>query len=52
MAGKVWLSMLDQIAVQAELAVVPFELTDKLCKASKAKAGSLIQACIGTEKRK
>lgn len=48
MAGKVWLAMLDRIAEQAELAVVPFELTDRLCKASKAKAGSLIQACIGS----
>jgi len=51
MAGKVWLSMLERIAAQAELAAVPFELTDTLCKASRAKAASLIQAHLRTATR-
>lgn len=44
MAGKVWVAMLDQIAVKAELAAVPFDLVNKLSKASKTKVGSMLQA--------
>jgi len=44
MAGKVWLAMLDQIAEKAQLDEVPFELADKLCKASKPKVAALLQA--------
>jgi DNA polymerase-3 subunit epsilon len=44
MAGKVWLAMLEQIAEQAELDAVPFDLANKLCKASKPKVNSLLQA--------
>lgn len=45
MAGKIWLAMLEQIAVQAELDSVSFDLADKLCKAPKPKVKSLLQAC-------
>jgi len=44
MAGKVWLAMLERISVQTELASVPFDLANKLCKASKTKVNSLLQA--------
>jgi DNA polymerase-3 subunit epsilon len=44
MAGKVWLAMLDRIAEHAELDAVPFDLTQKLCKASKPNVNSLLKA--------
>jgi len=44
MAGRVWLAMLEQISVQAELDMIPFDLANKLCKASKPKVNSLLQA--------
>lgn len=44
MAGKVWLALLDRISEEASLPAIPFELTDKLCKASKTKVRSLLQA--------
>jgi DNA polymerase III subunit epsilon len=44
MAGKIWLAMLEQISEEAKLPAIPFELTDKLCKASKTKTRSLLQA--------
>lgn len=43
MAGKVWLAMLEQVAEQAELDAVPFDLANKLCKANKTKVNSLLQ---------
>lgn len=45
MAGKVWLALLDRIAVQAELDAVPFDLANKVCKTSKSKVSSLLEAC-------
>lgn len=44
MAGKVWLAMLERISAQAELGKVPFDLVNKLCKASKTKAHSLLRS--------
>lgn len=52
MAGRVWLAMLDQIAAQAELDAVPFELADRICKAGKAKVGALLQACARSGKER
>ncbi|MBK8804593.1 MAG: 3'-5' exoribonuclease [Fibrobacteres bacterium] len=46
MAGKVWLAMLERISVQAGLLEVPFDLADKLCKASKAKANALLRSYV------
>jgi DNA polymerase-3 subunit epsilon len=43
MAGKLWLALLDQIAGQAKLAAVPFDLANRLCKASKGKVSSMLQ---------
>lgn len=43
MAGRIWLAMLERIAEQAELDAVPFDLADKLCKASKPAVGSLLK---------
>ncbi|MEK7391791.1 MAG: 3'-5' exonuclease [Fibrobacterota bacterium] len=43
MAGKIWLAMLDRIAQQAEIDAVPFDLTDKICKATKTKVNALLQ---------
>ncbi len=44
MAGKVWLAMLEQISIQTERGKVPFDLANKLCKASKGKVNALLQA--------
>lgn len=44
MAGKVWLAMLERIAMEAQLAAVPFDFANRLCKASKGKVGSLLKA--------
>ena len=44
MAGRVWLAMLDQIRAQTELVAVPFDLANQLCKATKGKVNSLLQA--------
>lgn len=44
MAGRIWLAMLDRIAEQAELDAVPFDLAERLCKASKPSVGSLLKA--------
>lgn len=43
MAGKIWLAMLDQIAELAELDAIPFDLTNKICKANKAKVNAMLQ---------
>ena len=52
MAGRVWLAMIEQIADQAELDAVPFELADKLCKAGKAKVHALLQAYVQSGKER
>jgi len=43
MAGRIWLAMLERIAEQAELDAVPFELAEKLCKATKPEVRSLLK---------
>ncbi len=43
MAGKIWLAMLERIAAHAELDAVPFDLAEKLCKASKPNVGTLLK---------
>jgi len=50
MAGKIWLAMLEQIAEQARLDAVPFDLADKLCKATKPKVKSLLQGYASERK--
>ena len=50
MAGKIWLAMLERIAELADLDTVPFDLANKLCKASKTKVNSLLQDYARTRK--
>lgn len=45
MAGKIWLAMLERISVQTEIVSIPFDLTNKLCKANKAAVNSLLRSC-------
>ncbi len=44
MAGKIWLRLLDRIRDHANLAAVPFDLANKVCKASKTKVNTVLQA--------
>lgn len=45
MAGKIWLAMLGRIAERTELASIPFDLTNMLCKANKTAVNSLLRSC-------
>ena len=45
MAGKIWLAMLDRIRARTELASIPFDLANKLCKANKTAVNSLLRSC-------
>jgi DNA polymerase-3 subunit epsilon len=45
MAGKIWLAMLDRICARTELGSIPFDLTNKLCKANKTAVNSLLRSC-------
>jgi DNA polymerase-3 subunit epsilon len=51
MAGKLWLVMIEGIADKTKLATVPFDLTNKLCKASKSKVIPMLQAYADPPKR-
>jgi DNA polymerase-3 subunit epsilon len=50
MAGRVWLALLDRIVEQTGLEAVPFGLADSLCKATKPKVKSLLQAYAGVRR--
>ena len=48
MAGLIWLAILDRISDQAGIPVVPFDLANRICKASKTKVNDLLKACAAT----